>query len=484
MNLANKCGIDGDDETGQACREEAALKIGHLVNVVQHALFYEMPDFDADQIHTFYIENGVRVSFFSQERLYGSYLKDGVLFYGRIEQCGTGGGEINTAAADKADIISTFTSEYNYNDGHDKYLTTKVSGQSAPITGVHLNPTTHEAEAYQPVSGNPDWKFTIIPLLGDGTCSSAQNVIDPDTDKQLLIDIPWGSSDASTAQTAEMAVPGFARRDNRFQVIVVDPQTLNVKAQQCILSSAQIGNIERLGQCANSENQYREAYGDDAWERCGENHGRPCLSQNNGIADTEDETYNAVTDAIYTNDLGCYMCTFNIAPGCSTDNFAIRPESYELDLNDTSALLTAGKPYTLNATGTFVGGGGLPAPGYTTTLDNTLDKNASLIFAPAPTATACPDTSGRLFTVDFTNSVGAGTFIYRNVGDINITLSDGNWTAVDQNKAVQECLPGSNRTSPEPVGCLVSASLSKRFIPQRFELEASLENFGDAFTYL
>ncbi|MEJ2468636.1 MAG: hypothetical protein P8Y51_06125, partial [Campylobacterales bacterium] len=39
---------------------------------------------------------------------------------------------------------------------------------------------------------------------GDGTCSSAQNVIDPDTDKQLLIDIPWGSSDASTAQTAEM----------------------------------------------------------------------------------------------------------------------------------------------------------------------------------------------------------------------------------------------------------------------------------------
>ncbi|MEJ2468635.1 MAG: hypothetical protein P8Y51_06120 [Campylobacterales bacterium] len=343
VNLANKCGIDGDDETGQACREEAALKIGHLVNVVQHALFYEMPDFDADQIHTFYIENGVRVSFFSQERLYGSYLKDGVLFYGRIEQCGTGGGEINTAAADKADIISTFTSEYNYNDGHDKYLTTKVSGQSAPITGVHLNPTTHEAEAYQPVSGNPDWKFTIIPLLGDGTCSSAQNVIDPDTDKQLLIDIPWGSSDASTAQTAEM----------------------------------EIGNIERLGQCANSENQYREAYGDDAWERCGENHGRPCLSQNNGIADTEDETYNAVTDAIYTNDLGCYMCTFNIAPGCSTDNFAIRPESYDLDLNDTSALLTAGKPYTLNATGTSVGGGSTSLP-----------STSPTVSGPAPSSIA------------------------------------------------------------------------------------------------
>ena len=489
VNVLNKCGIDVTGTPQTACQEKTNLQVGDLVSLLRKALFFGMPDFGADQTHTFSIYSGVSISVFEQERLYGSYVKNGELFYGRIEQCGAGGGEINTAAADKADIISTFSSVDSYNNGHDKYITTKVAGHTqATITGVHLNPATHEAEAYHPAVGNSDWKFTIIPLLSDGTCGSAQNVIDPDTGKQVLIDIPWGSSyggfTASVAQTKAMAVPAFARRDNRFQIIVVDPQTLNVKAQQCILSSSQIGNIERLGQCANSENQYREAYGDEAWERCGESHGRPCISQNNGSADTNDATYNAATDAIYTNELGCYMCTFNIAPGCSTDNFAIRPESYDLDLNDTSALLTAGKPYTLNATGTSVGGGSTPAPGYTTTLDNTLDKNASLVFAPAPTATDCPDTSNHLFSIGFTDSVGANTFSYPNVGDINITLSDGNWTAVDQNKAVQECLPGSNRTSPEPVGCLVSASLPKRFIPQRFELNATLENFGNGFTYL
>ena len=480
-DLFSKCGIDGSQGN---CREANRLQFGPADFFQRGIVFEPMPDYDADASHSVYTKSLIEVSLFDGQNLYGTYLKDGERFYGRIGRCGAGGGEINTTPADKADIISVFTSKENYNSGNDKYITTKVAGQSATVTGVHLNPATHEAEAYHPAPGMAGWKFTIIPLLSDGTCGSAQNVIDPDTADQLLIDIPWGIGSASVAQTKEMTVPGFARRDNRFRIVVVDPQTMNADAQQCILSSSLAGNIERLGQCANSERQYRLAYGDEAWERCGEGHGRPCLSQNHGSADPADPTYHAATDSIYTSELGCYICTFNITPDCSTDDFAIRPASYDLDLNDTSALLTAGKPYTLNATGTFVGGGSAPAPGYTTTLDNTLDKNASLVFAPAPTASACPDTSDRPFTVGFTDSVGAVTLSYPNVGDINITLSDGNWTAVDQNKAVQECLPGSNRTSPEPVGCLVSASLSKRFIPQRFELEAALENSGNGFTYL
>jgi trimeric autotransporter adhesin len=100
----------------------------------------------------------------------------------------------------------------------------------------------------------------------------------------------------------------------------------------------------------------------------------------------------------------------------------------------------------------------------------TLDANLTSINLPFSSGTA-------------TNTA----FAYKNVGDINVTVVDNNWTAIDQNTN-SDCIAESNTSTANTtgkVGCLVRNFTLFHFLPKRFNNTFAIANFNSGnFTYL
>ncbi|WP_161937654.1 DUF11 domain-containing protein [Sulfurovum riftiae] len=400
---------------------------------------------------------------------------------GRIYACG-GGGEGGIEITTSADVIDTpigtsATLAGYYNSSTDtsnngtniKYIKTMVaSDQAREIEGVHLDlggfATTYE------FNGTSYSDYVVIPYLTDDSCTVVfENIIDPNTNEQLVIEIPEGSYSA----TGTMIVPSYVMDAVRMQLIFVDPNGLSVEGQQCLANSSTTGNFARLAQCVNSEVQYKTAFGQDAWDRCGLDSGKPCIPANHGDADEYDPTYDPAIDHIYNNELGCYLCTFNIRPVCSSDNFAIRPRKFDVNITDKVTILTAGKPESLffrapddnNVT---------PVTDYNETQDSSfvvdLDINDSTKACEKMSITMTP-------SVAFVNGEHQDDFTFDDVGDINMSIHEINGSEFalidwDDTNDSERFIEEYNATF--------------RVIPDRFDINASLKdhNTNDHFTYL
>ncbi len=276
---------------------------------------------------------------------------------GRIYTC-SGASEGGIEITSSADVIDTpigydTTLAGYYNTSTDtsnsenniKYIQTMVASDIRNIEGVYLN-LAGETALYQ-YSGS--LAYSIVPYLTNETCDSIfENIIDPNTNEQLVIDIPSNYYSA----TGQMIVSEKVRKTARIQLIFIDPNGLSVEGQRCLERSSTTGNFARMAQCVNSEVQYKTAFGQDAWDRCGDGNGNPCQPSNHGYSCGPGNSSCAEYNPLYDNELGCYMCTFNIQPACSTDNFSIRPKRFDLGMShpDAPNLLRAGKSYGISLT--------------------------------------------------------------------------------------------------------------------------------------
>ncbi|MBN2250106.1 MAG: hypothetical protein JW682_07185 [Campylobacterales bacterium] len=434
---------------------------------------------------------------------------------GRIYECnGTSeGGVTVTSSADLVDTPINGNNAATYNakpadaEGSLKFIQTMVAGTpSREVTGVHLN-LAGEAAPYETYTGIP---YSIIPYMSDNTCSTNKgNIINPNTGEQLVLDV---LPDAISAQN-QMIVPTAASKASRMQLIFVDPNSLSVEGQNCLANSSTTGNFARLAQCVNSEVQYKTAFGQDAWDRCGNSSGRPCLSQNNGYADPSDPSFDPATDGIYINELGCYMCTFNIQPACTTDNFAIRPDRMQIGIThpDAPDLLRAGQEYSVSLTarypvdGIYSNGSAIPTDAvvsdYTVNDHNyNSDLNATLIRYFRDGAV---DTEGLLAGTSEVNTSRTGFMVgglssenlfgptnapnpdetvgisYTDVGTIELNIFDKEWAAVDNDDTPMDC----NASRAHTYICTYD---QVTFIPHHFGVEnIVLRNHRDGnFTYL
>ncbi len=371
--------------------------------------------------------------------LYGEYQKDGYTYKGQVSACTGGANGIDFASTDKADIVDTFTSmsEYNFdvinNVELNNHITTKIAGDTpVTITGVHLDRDTSLAVPYAPAGGTAAWTYSIIPYLSDGSCSTeGENLIDPSTGLQAVIDVPY----QNVAATTQITVPSTASKENRIKIIVVDLATLSVEGQSCILNSSTTGNFARIAQCANSAVQYIDAFGDDAWERCGVSSGAPCLSDNHGVADVNDPSYDPVTDSIYVNDLGCYMCTFDLVSNCSSDDFAIRPDRFDVSPTLT-APVKAKEPTALTFTALDLNATPAPTAGYNETQDTsfTVDLNIS-----DPTASCTYSSFSLSPNVNFVEGIVSGDYLFDHVGVVDMNVSEiagAEFALVDQDDTI------------------------------------------------
>jgi len=449
--------------------------------------------------------------------LFGDYMTEpGFHHTGRIYECnGTSeGGVIITSSADLVDtpIDGSNAAAYNASladaEGSLKFIQTMVAGTpSREVTGVHLN-LAGEAVPYETDTTIP---YAIVPYMSNDQCTMTMgNIIDPSTGQQLVLDVP----DEQISATGSMIVPTAVSRASRMQLIFVDPNSLSLEGQQCLANSSTIGNFARLAQCVNSEVQYKTAFGQDAWDRCGNSSGRPCLSQNNGSADPSDPTFDPATDSIYVNQLGCYMCTFNIQPACTTDNFAVRPDRMEIGITHSDApdLLRAGQEYSVSLTaryptdGIYSNGSAIPADtvvsGYTVNDHNYNSDLGSDVIRYFKDGS--PDTEGLLIGTSEVNTSRTAFMVgglsslstsgpvttsgmpdetlgihYTDVGTVEFNIYDREWAAIDNDDTPMDCNTSHAHT-------YICTHDQLTFIPHHFSVEnIVLRNHRDGnFTYL
>jgi uncharacterized repeat protein (TIGR01451 family) len=413
--------------------------------------------------------------------LYADYNISGIHHSGRIYAC-SGASEGNIEITTAADVIDTFidsSNAGNYNDsvndhntsddgGYIAYIRTMIaSSPSRNIVGVHLDLNGTATQYDYNGSESPALAYSITPYLTDDTCTiSLGNIIDPETGEQLVINILEGQYSA----VETMIVPNIARKIARLQMIFVDPNGLSVEGQNCLANSSTTGNFARLAQCVNSEIQYKTAFGQDAWDRCGNGNGNPCVSANHGYSCGENDTSCTGYNQIYDNELGCYMCTFNITAACSTDNFAIRPNDFNATIinpfvaeHNTSVTFRADQyNVPLNGTGTM---------DYNETeyssfvVDvNISDSNKtcavpSIHFNPA---------------IVFANGLADHNYTLDNVGDFNLTIHEINgseFALVDVDD------------TPDATRLITPFETQIKVIPDHFLIDWNLTNAGNGFTY-
>jgi MSHA biogenesis protein MshQ len=162
---------------------------------------------------------------------------------------------------------------------------------------------------------------------------------------------------------------------------------------------------------------------------------------------------------------------------CSSDNFAIRPQSFTVTANLGGATLPAGNNFTMTATTA------VPA-GYT----GTPTVNSALV--QDHNAATAGVLSGGFAAA--TGSGASGTFQYHDVGTISLqsnAVTDSGYTTVDQ--AAGDCVAASasNTLASGKYGCNVGSAAAGpfgRFHPHHFSYAATLTPacVGGGFTYM
>ncbi len=160
---------------------------------------------------------------------------------------------------------------------------------------------------------------------------------------------------------------------------------------------------------------------------------------------------------------------------CSSDNFAIRPQSFTVTANLGGATLPAGNNFTMTAT-TAVPAGYTGTPTVNTGLVQ--DHNAAAAGVLNGSFTAA------------TGSSASGVFQYHDVGTISLladAVTDSGYTTVDQAGGDCVAASASNTLAGGKYGCNVGSAAAGpfgRFYPHHFTYAATLTPACGGFTYM
>jgi len=245
----------------------------------------------------------------------------------------------------------------------------------------------------------------------------------------------------------------------------------------CADVSNMSSNLPGVPACLDSGNKLEQVFPNTPCRKSST--GAPCLPQNHGIGNLP-----------YDHNFGCAECLIDYHPFyvCARDNFAIRPDIYSMDVNETT--LIGAKPYYLDINATIFGND-LNCTGYNQILDNSTDKNITAkLVLPSGCSLSSSISPSPISSIQFNNGKAQNIiFKYNNVGDVNITLYDNDWTKVDQQLKSDgsiDCISGSNTniSNMGKIGCLINGSKIFRFNPKSFTNSVSISNSCGNYTYI
>lgn len=261
-----------------------------------------------------------------------------------------------------------------------------------------------------------------------------------------------------------------AQQNSRFRIKFYDFSNIANIDNQCSVSNTS-ANINGVPQCFNAMNKVKQYF-----PLCSDDYTNVCVSNQQGGND----------------DWRCYECMAgSTTPVCSRDNFAIRPERYSINLNETT--LIGGKQYRFDLNATLFGTD-FNVSGYNQTITQDLDKNVSEgLLLPATCVALNADRTALATPVTFTEGRNQTTlYTYNNVGDVTIGIDDNLWTQVDRSlystKTFSDCIENDARNTANAdgqIGCRLSGGKTFSFLPKKFNNTLTLQNFNNGnFTYI
>ena len=270
-----------------------------------------------------------------------------------------------------------------------------------------------------------------------------------------------------------------AHQNSRFRIKFYDFSTIGaIEGQPCSVSNTS-ANINGVPQCFNDMNKVKKYF-----PQCATPTTNVCVSN---LQEGDD-------------DWRCYECIAGYNdPVCSRDNFAIRPMTYSIDLNETR--LIGGKQYRfdLNATRYANPADDSNVSGYNQTITQDVDRNVSEgLKLPITCINPRLNENRRALTTAITFTEGRNTtarYTFNEIGDVNISVDDKLWTQVDRSlyntKGFSDCIENDARSTANAngqIGCNISGGKIFHFFPQAFRNTLTLQDFHSAndgnFTYL
>lgn len=278
--------------------------------------------------------------------------------------------------------------------------------------------------------------------------------------------------------TPLFTMPAAAKKEDYILMKYLDYEALYLGGgPNCLLHSSTGANaVPGMPSCVASDIQYLDAFHQEAYDRCKESHGEPCNPAHHGRSGGGDPNYPGY-DPAYDHKYGCYECTIG-ATGLirSVDNFAIRPEKFDITSThyDWANILRAGEDYntTIKA---YTYGTTTPTPDYNQTRSN-LTLNQTLYYQDGTTAGAVPmlgTLSWRGSDFNMTNGISlnpatgtneAAGVTFDEVGKVGVNLVDMDWAAVDLNNP--------NDTTPadcSAAGAYICGDRNVTFVPHHFD---------------
>ncbi|MDR1007309.1 MAG: hypothetical protein LBL65_01935 [Campylobacteraceae bacterium] len=168
---------------------------------------------------------------------------------------------------------------------------------------------------------------------------------------------------------------------------------------------------------------------------------------------------------------------------CSPDTFAIRPESFILDDSFSGKLI--GGDNNIGKIKAVENGGKNSARHYNQRGTNIV-SNAKLIAPSSCSLSSDVSNEYNVMIKNFTDGNADISIRYQNVGKVDVSLADREWTNVDSGKS--DCIANSGINTQNVkgiVGCDVTVNKEMSFIPSDFLVNAVAHNVhGGNFTYL
>lgn len=411
--------------------------------------------------------------------------KSNSLTAGRIGFGGGGGGlSYPTLGMDAINSLYSYVSDRN--------ITTKIVAKPFSLKLVHLDAFGNPSAYHTPLNYDMEVMLTL--------CNRDDIIITSGT-------LPKFTDGTTTLQVNNLIVPQ-ALRDDKIKMRFIDWNAIlswPSAPPSCVVNSSLNGNLKAVPQCLNSAPKMRALFSDSNWSYVRD----VCLGDsyapfaNGTAAPCDSNAYNAsgpirqIIPNKYNNPYGCYQCLADANSSfvsCSSDNFAVRPEKFEMSSSDGDFpdLLRAGLDYTMTVHAP--NGNGVDTDEYNQTHTN-LELNQTT-YLPNGTAGDLNGTLSFATANDFNISDGISTdasgahevmgFTFDDVGVIGIRLIDKNWAAIDNDDTPQECRNVLN-TNGEYGTYICSEEVNTTFIPEHFTVtvdDVHNNNGGNTFTYL
>ena len=400
-----------------------------------------------------------------------------VLGHSNINTAGVLG---NVVYAGKMDTVDSFDNSYNYYASPPMGLKTKIANKDmATLEAVYLGT---DSSNYQPTIyvGN-NFDMVVLFRLSDNTCQQDTN-LSSNGDVSALFQ---HDGNQYTAVSNSFTVTNIAQKIARVKLHFIDWNKVSFASfngNNCVSQSSMNGNLKGIPQCLNGNSNKIDALFTEDISAC-------TTAQTGKDAACDSNAYNAngskgnIAPEKYNNAYGCLMCISDAVNGnanCSSDTFSIRPDTYTSSTNPSA--LVAGENFNLTSI----------AKGYNNT--TLTGYNGIAAIAPQTQKITCAVLDGNLtndanatfnsITFDGDDNV-SNNIKFGDVGVFDINITDSTWTTADSAKG--ECITGSDTNTTDAngkVGCLVKYTLVKEVKPDHFEVNATVANGSNGFTYL